>query len=93
MNEPTRTPDQSYESLAKFTVEESDYVFIKVTNIKSGRMYFGLGLEPDAMSDGCDVTELDHITACKVLARLCGVYVYHTETAKSIADYSMEGRG
>lgn len=87
----SETTTHKFTDLATLEVEDETYKFYQTLVKESGKTYYGLGLEESAMCDGCDVQELPHDIAAKILARLCGVYVYHAETHESIADYSMGG--
>ena len=59
------------------------YATLGEASLNSVRWQFGLVLEPDSIQDGCDVEELDELSALDIMGKLFNIHIYDNKTGVS----------
>lgn len=78
-----------FKTLKSVEVDGMDYALIKhgipheEDSLNSITWYYGIVLEPDSIQDGCDVEELDELTALKIMGELFNIHIYENKTGVS----------
>ena len=74
------TQSHTFDTLTNFETGDYKYHMYRMTDLKSGKTFYRLGLDEAPDMGACDVEEIPHDIACEIVAKLFGIYVYHAET-------------
>lgn len=78
-----------FERLSKTVEHEGqEFTLVRYQNSFEGEIdpngwTLGLVLEPDSIQDGCDVEELDELTAIDIMGQLFNIHIYDNKTGVS----------
>ena len=76
-----------FRTLKSVEVDGMDFALIQHAqsdgNLNEVTWHYGLVLEPDSIQDGCDVEELDELTALRIMGQLFNIHIYENKTGVS----------
>jgi len=81
-------PSTVFKTLKSVEVDGMDFALVQYATLSEASLndvqwHFGLVLEPDSIQDGCDVEELDELTALRIMGQLFNIHIYENKTGVS----------